>query len=60
MVVSKGWNTYMAHGYRHSNPNRLNIAFMVTPYEEKMYVPFCALFDCHGLEFDSRTKKQGK
>ena len=56
LAIRNGWDVYMAHGYRHSNPSQLKTLPMVTPWEEKVHAIY-SLFDRHGLGPDGKTKE---
>lgn len=55
--MSRGWDVYMAHGVRHSNPSQLKTIPMVTPREEKVHALYSLLLDRHGLGPNGKTKK---
>ena len=57
LAMSRGWDVYMAHGVRHSNPSQLKTIPMVTPHEEKVHALYSLLLDRHGLGPDGKTKK---
>lgn len=57
LAMAKGWDVYMAHGVRHSNPSQLKTIPMVTPHEEKVHALYSLLLDRHGLGPDGKTKK---
>ena len=57
LAMSRGWDVYMAHGVRHSNPSQLKTIPMVTPREEKVHALYSLLLDRHGLGPDGKTKK---
>ena len=57
LAMAKGWDVYMAHGVRHSNPSQLKTIPMVTPLEERVHALYSLLFDRHGLGPDGKTKK---
>ena len=56
LAMAKGWDVYMAHGVRHSNPSQLMTIPMVTPLEEKVHALY-SLLDRHGLGPNGKTKK---
>ena len=56
LAMAKGWDVYMAHGVRHSNPSQLMTIPMVTPLEEKVHALY-SLLDRHGLGPNCKTKK---
>ena len=49
LAKTKGWDVYMAHGLRHSNPSQLKTIPLVTPWEEKVHAAYSLLLDGHGL-----------
>lgn len=55
-AINNGWEVYMAHGHRHSNPSQLNTIPMVTPSEEIIHALYSTL-DRHGLGPEGGTKK---
>ena len=55
--MSRGWDVYMAHGVRHSNPSQLKTIPMVTPHEERVHALYSLLLDRHGLGPDGKTKQ---
>lgn len=57
LAMSRGWDVYMAHGVRHSNPSQLKTIPMVTPHEERVHALYSLLLDRHGLGPDGKTKK---
>lgn len=57
LAMAKGWDVYMAHGVRHSNPSQLKTIPMVTPHEEKVHALYSLLLDRHGLGPNGKTKK---
>lgn len=57
LAISRGWDVYMAHGVRHSNPSQLKTIPMVTPHEERVHALYSLLLDCHGLGPDGKTKQ---
>ena len=57
LAMAKGWDVYMAHGVRHSNPSQLKTIPMVTPREEKVHALYSLLLDRHGLGPDGKTKQ---
>ena len=57
LAMSRGWDVYMAHGVRHSNPSQLKTIPMVTPHEEKVHALYSMLLDRHGLGPAGKTKK---
>lgn len=57
LAMSKGWDVYMAHGHRHSNPSQLNTIPMVSANDEKVHALYSLLFDRHGLGPDGKTKE---
>lgn len=56
LAMSKGWDVYMAHGLRHSNPSQLKTIPLVTPWQEKVHALYSLLFDGHGLGSSKGTK----
>ena len=56
LAISRGWDVYMAHGVRHSNPSQLKTIPMVTPHEERVHALYSLLLDRHGLGPDGKTK----
>lgn len=56
LAIKKGWDVYMAHGLRHSNPSKLKTIPMVTPSEEKIHALYSLLLDRQGLGPDGKTK----
>lgn len=56
LAMSRGWDVYMAHGVRHSNPSQLKTIPMVTPKEERIHALYSLLLDRHGLGPDAKTK----
>ena len=56
LAMSRGWDVYMAHGARHSNPSLLKTIPMVTPHEERVHALYSLLLDSHGLGPDGKTK----
>lgn len=57
LAMSRGWDVYMAHGVRHSNPSLLKTIPMVTPHEERVHALYSLLLDRHGLGPDGKTKQ---
>lgn len=57
LAMSRGWDVYMAHGVRHSNPSQLKTIPMVTPHEERVHALYSLLLDRHGLGPDGKTKQ---
>lgn len=57
LAMSRGWDVYMAHGVRHSNPSQLKTVPMVTSHEEKIHALYSLLLDRHGLGPDGKTKQ---
>lgn len=57
LAMNRGWNVYIAHGYRHANPSRLKTIPMVTSNEEKVHALYSMLLDRHGLGPDKKTKE---
>lgn len=57
LAMTRGWDVYMAHGMRHSNPSQLKTIPMVTSHEEKIHALYSLLLDRHGLGPDGKTKK---
>lgn len=57
LAMTRGWDVYMAHGVRHSNPSQLKTIPMVTPHEERVHALYSMLFDRHGLGPDGKTKE---
>ena len=57
LAISRGWDVYMAHGVRHSNPSQLKTIPMVTPHEERVHALYSLLLDRHGLGPDGKTKQ---
>ena len=57
LAMAKGWDVYIAHGVRHSNPSQLKTIPMVTPREEKVHALYSLLLDRHGLGPNGKTKK---
>lgn len=57
LAMAKGWDVYMAHGVRHSNPSQLKTIPMVTPREEKVHALYSLLLDRHGLGPARKTKR---
>lgn len=57
LAMSKGWDVYMAHGLRHSNPSKLKTIPLVTPWQEKVHALYSLLFDGHGLGSSKGTKR---
>ena len=45
LAMSRGWDVYMAHGVRHSNPCQLKTIPMVTPHEERVHALYSLLLD---------------
>lgn len=57
LAMSKGWDVYMAHGFRYSNPSQLKTIPLVTPWQEKLHAVRSVLFDGHGLGSSKGTKR---
>lgn len=57
LAMSKGWDVYMAHGLRYSNPSQLKTIPLVTPWQEKVHAVYSLLFDAHGLCSSKGTKQ---
>ena len=57
LAISRGWDVYMAHGVRHSNPSQLKKIPRVTPHEERVHALYSLLLDSHGLGPDGKTKQ---
>lgn len=57
LAESHGWDVYMAHGVRHSNPSQLRTIPMVTSNEEKIHALYSFFLDSHGLGPVTKTKK---
>lgn len=57
LAKSRGWDVYMAHGLRHSNPSQLKTIPMVTAGDERVHALYSMLFDRHGLGPDGKTKE---
>lgn len=57
LAMSRGWDVYMAHGVRHSNPSQLKTIPMVTSHEEKIHALYSLLLDRHGLGPNGKTKQ---
>lgn len=57
LAMKQGWNVYMAHGLRHSNPSQLKTIPMVTSNDEKVHALYSMLLDRHGLGPDKKTRQ---
>lgn len=57
LAISKGWDVYMAHGLRYSNPSQLKTIPLVTSWQEKLHAAYSLLFDGHGLASRKETKR---
>ena len=56
LAMTRGWDVYMAHGMRHSNPSQLKSIPMVTSHEEKIHALYSLLLDRHGLGPEAKTR----
>lgn len=57
LAKTKGWDVYMAHGHRYSNPSQLKTIPLVTPWEEKVHAAYSLFFDGHGLGPSRGTRR---
>lgn len=57
LAMRQGWEVYIAHGARYTNPSNLKTIQVVTKAEEKQHAIKSMLFDSHGLGSKNATKK---
>lgn len=57
LAQSRGWDCYVAHGLKYSNPSRLKTIPVETSFGEKLHTVKSLLLDNHGLNSISATKK---
>lgn len=56
LAQKSGWDVYVAHGVRHSNPSRLKSIPLVNSFQERINALYSVLFDSHGLGPWDNTK----
>ncbi|MGN0006936.1 MAG: glycosyltransferase [Alistipes sp.] len=57
LAMDNGWDVYMAHGHRHSNPSQLKSIEMATPILERIHALYSILLDKHGLGPNGKTEE---
>ena len=57
LAMSRGWDVYMAHGVRHSNPSQLKHYAMTTRWEEVVHALGAKFLDLHGLLSTKQTRE---
>lgn len=57
LAMRQGWEVYIAHGARYTNPSNLKTIQVVTKAEEKQHAMKSMLFDSHGLGSKNATKR---
>lgn len=57
LAQKSGWNCYVVHGLKYSNPSKLKTIPVETSFGEKLHTVKSLLLDNHGLNSISATKK---